>query len=101
MSVILTTQFKHSQFIQAAGKAGALKEQVTKRGVPPHPPPRPPQVLQPGFMEHVTSDLSHAYTVVFVVAVGFALTTLIPAVLLPKKPAANAPARPTIPALAP
>jgi MFS transporter, DHA2 family, multidrug resistance protein len=101
MSVILTTQFKHSQFIQAAGKAGALKEQVTKRGVPPHPPQLPPQVLQPGFMEHVTSDLSHAYSVVFVVAVGFALTTLIPAVFLPKKPAVDAPARPTIPALAP
>jgi hypothetical protein len=52
-------------------------------------------------MHHVTSDLSHAYTVVFVVAVGFALTTLIPAVFLPKKPAADAPGRPTIPAVAP
>jgi MFS transporter, DHA2 family, multidrug resistance protein len=101
MSVILTSQFKHSQFIQAAGKAAALKQEVTKRGVPPHPSQLPPQVLQPGFMDHVTSDLSHAYTVVFVVAVGFALTTLIPAVFLPKKPAADAPAQPTIPALAP
>jgi hypothetical protein len=101
MSVILTSQFKHSQFIQAAGKAGALKEQVTKRGVPPHPSQLPPPVLQPGLMHHVTSDLSHAYTVVFVVAVGLALTTLIPAALLPKKPAANTPGRPAIPALAP
>ncbi|HEY1442374.1 MAG TPA: DHA2 family efflux MFS transporter permease subunit, partial [Mycobacterium sp.] len=101
MSVILTSQFKHSQFIQAARKAAALKEEVTKRGVPPHPSQLPPQVLQPGFMDHVTSDLSHAYTVVFVVAVGFALTTLIPAVFLPKKPAEDAPGQPTIPALAP
>ena len=101
MSVILTSQFKHSQFIQAARKAAALKEEVTKRGVPPHPSQLPPQVLQPGFMDHVTSDLSHAYTVVFVVAVGFALTTLIPAVFLSKKPAADAPGQPTIPALAP
>jgi MFS transporter, DHA2 family, multidrug resistance protein len=101
MSVILTSQFKHSQFIQAAGKAAALKEEVTKRGVPPHQSQLPPQVLQPGFMDHVTSDLSHAYTVVFVVAVGFALTTLIPAMFLPKKPAADAPGQPTIPALAP
>jgi len=101
MSVILTSQFKHSQFIQAAGKAAALKKEVTKRGVPLHPSQLPPQVLQPGFMDHLTNDLSHAYTVVFVVAVGFALTTLIPAVFLPKKPAADAPGQPTIPALAP
>jgi DHA2 family multidrug resistance protein len=101
MSVILTSQFKHSQFIQAARKAAALKEEVTKRGGPPHPSQLPPQVLQPGFIDHVTSDLSHAYTVVFVVAVGFLLTTLIPAMFLPKKPAADAPGRPTIPALAP
>jgi hypothetical protein len=59
-----------SQFIQAAGKAAALKEEITKHGVPPHPPQPPPQVLAPGFMDHVTSDLSHAYTVVFVVAVA-------------------------------
>jgi MFS transporter, DHA2 family, multidrug resistance protein len=100
MSVILTSQFNHSPFIQAAGKAAALKGEVTKRGLPPHPSP-PPQALAPGFMDHVTSDLSHAYTVVFVVALGFALTTLIPAVFLPKKPAADAPAQPAIPEPAP
>ena len=90
-----------SQFIQAAGKAAALKEEITKHGVPPHPPQPPPQVLAPGFMDHVTSDLSHAYTVAFVVAVGFALTMLIPAAFLPKKPAAEVPGQPAIAALAP
>ena len=98
MSVILTSQFNHSQFIQAAGKSATLKEEITKHGVPPHPPP---QVLAPGFMDHVTSDLSHAYTVVFVVAVGFALTMLIPAAFLPKKPAADVPGQPAIAAPAP
>jgi hypothetical protein len=39
--------------------------------------------------------------VVFVVAVGFALTTLIPAVFLPKKPVVDVPGQPAIPALAP
>jgi MFS transporter, DHA2 family, multidrug resistance protein len=97
MSVILTSQFNHSQFIQAAGKATALKEEITKHGVPPHPP----QLLAPGVMDHVTSDLSHAYTVVFVVAVSFALTVLIPAAFLPKKPAAEVPGQPAIAALAP
>jgi DHA2 family multidrug resistance protein len=96
MSVILTTQFNHSQFIQAAGKAAALKRGLTKRGAPPDPSQLPPQVLQPGFMDHVTSDLSHAYTVVFVLALGFALTTLIPAAFLPKEPAAEVPGKAAI-----
>ena len=100
MSVILTSQFNHSPFIQAAGRVAALKQELSKRGMPHHPA-LPPQALQPGFMDHVTSDLSHAYPVVFVVAVGFALTTLIPAVFLPKKPAADVPGQPAIPALAP
>ena len=97
MSVILTSQFNHSPFIQAAGKAAALKQEATKRGPPPHPS----QVLAPGFMDHVTSDLSHAYTVVLVVALGFVLMMLIPAVFLPKKPAADAPSQPAIPEPAP
>jgi MFS transporter, DHA2 family, multidrug resistance protein len=99
MSVIRTSQFNRSQFIRAAGKVVGLKQELTKRGVPAHP--SQPQVLAPGFLDHVTSDLSHAYTVVFVVAVGFALTTLIPALLLPKKPAADVPGQPPVPALAP
>ena len=66
-----------------------------------YPSQLPPQVLAPCFMDHVTSDLSHAYTVVFVVALGFALTTLIPALFLPKKPAADMTDQPAIPALAP
>jgi hypothetical protein len=69
--------------------------------VPPHPPQPPPQVLAPGLMDHVTSDLSHAYTVVFVVAVGFALSVLIPAAFLPKKPSADMPGQPAIAAPAP
>jgi MFS transporter, DHA2 family, multidrug resistance protein len=68
------------------------KEEATKRGVPPNSSQLPTQALQPGFMAHVTSDLSHACTVVFVVAAGFVLTTLIPAAFLPKKAAADLPA---------
>jgi MFS family permease len=101
MSVILTSEFNHSEFIQAAGRVAALKQELSNRGLPHHPPRLPPQALQPGFMDHVTSDLSHAYTVVFVVALGLALTTLIPAAFLPKKPAADVPGQPAIPAPAP
>jgi hypothetical protein len=100
MSVILTSQFNHSPFIQAAGRVASLKQELSKHGMPHHPA-LPPQALQPGFMDHVTRDLSHAYTVVFVVALGLALTTLIPAIFLPKKPAADVPGQPAIPALAP
>jgi EmrB/QacA subfamily drug resistance transporter len=100
MSVILTSQLKHSQFIQAADKAAALKVEATKSGVPLRPSQLPPQVLQPGFVDQVTNDLSHAYTVVFVVAVALALTALISAGFLPAKPAAAPPYQPAIPALA-
>jgi MFS transporter, DHA2 family, multidrug resistance protein len=58
MSVILTSQFNRSQFIRAAGRVAALKQELAKRGVPPHPSQLPPQVLAPGFMDHVTSDLA-------------------------------------------
>ena len=67
------------------------KEEATKRGVPPNSSQLPTQALQPGFMAHVTSDLSHAHAVVFVVAAGFVLTPLIPAAFLPKMPAADLP----------
>jgi DHA2 family multidrug resistance protein len=99
MSVILTSQFNRSEYIGAAGKAVALQEEAAKRHVPPDPTQLPPQMLQPDFMQHVAHDLSHAYTVVFVVAVGFVLTTLIPAAFLPKKPAQVAPGGQPAPAL--
>jgi hypothetical protein len=42
-------------------------------------------VLQPDFMQRVVHDLSHAYAVVFIVAVGFVVLTLVPAAFLPKR----------------
>jgi hypothetical protein len=68
------------------------RKKPPKRGVLPNSSQLPPQALQPGFMAHVTSDLSHAHAVVFVVASGFVLTPLIPAAFLPKMPAADLPA---------
>ena len=88
MSVILTNQFNHSQYIGAATKMAALRQEAAKRGVPPDPTQFPPQALVPDFMQLVTHDLSRAYTVVFVVAVCLVLSTLVPASFLPKKPAA-------------
>ena len=51
-------------------------------------------------MEHVTHDLSHAYAVVFVVAVCLVALTYIPASFLPKKPAPTPSGEPITPVLA-
>jgi EmrB/QacA subfamily drug resistance transporter len=85
MSVILTSQFNRSEYVPAANQAAALREEATRRGQPPDPAQLPPQVLQPDFMQRVMHDLSHAYAVVFIVAVGFVLLTLVPAAFLPKR----------------
>ena len=96
MSVILTSQFNRSGYIAAAGKAAALRQEAAKRGTPPDPTQLPPKVLEPNFMVHVTHDLTHAYALVFAVAVGFVLATLIPAAFLPKKPAEFVSAQPAL-----
>jgi EmrB/QacA subfamily drug resistance transporter len=97
MSMILTSQFNRSQYITAANKAAALRQEAARHGVPPDPTKLPPQVLAPNFLQHMTNDLSHAYTVVFVVAVCLVAATLIPAIFLPKEPAieSGAPMTPT------
>jgi MFS transporter, DHA2 family, multidrug resistance protein len=99
MSVILTNQFNHSTYITAANKVAALQEEAARQGVPPDPTQFPPQALAPGFMQMVTHDLSHAYTVVYVVAVGLVLATFLPASFLPKRPAASTSDEPMAPAL--
>jgi hypothetical protein len=96
MSVILTSQFNRSEYVTAAGKAAALRQEAGKRGTPRDPTQLPPNVLEPNFMAHVTHDLTHAYAVVFAVAVGFVLATLIPAAFLPKRPAEFVSARPAL-----
>jgi EmrB/QacA subfamily drug resistance transporter len=93
MSVILTSQFNRSPYVAAAAHAATVQADAAKHGVPPDLSRMPPLALQQDFMQRVTADLSHAYTVVFVVAVGFVLLTLIPASFLPKKPVAG-PTRP-------
>ncbi len=100
MSVILTNQFNHSRYIAAANKVAALQAEAAKQGVPPDPTQFPPQALAPDFTHSVTHDLSHAYTVVFAVAVFLVLTTFIPASFLPKKPASIPSGEPMTPALA-
>jgi EmrB/QacA subfamily drug resistance transporter len=96
MSVILTSQFNRSEYVAAAGKAAVLQQEAAKRGRSPDPTQLPPKVLEPNFTAHVTHDLTHAYAVVFAVAVGFVLATLIPAAFLPKKPPEIVSAQPAL-----
>jgi EmrB/QacA subfamily drug resistance transporter len=91
MSVILTNQFNRSENVVAANKVAALQEQATRTGQPPDPTKFPPQALTPDFMQNVTHDLSHAYFVVFAVAVGLIAMVYLPASFLPKKPPTVAP----------
>lgn len=91
MSVILTNQFNRSENISAANKMAILQQNAAKSGVPVDPSAIPRPTLAPYFMSNVQHDLSHAYAVVFVVAVVLVALTLIPAAFLPKKPAALPP----------
>ena len=100
MSMILTNQFNRSDNIAIAGKLATVQEEAAAPAVRPTPTQIPPQALAPDFMHNVMHDLSHAYTVVFVVAVGLVLLTLLPASFLPKKPAQTAPGQAPTPIMA-
>lgn len=100
MSVILTNQFKQSDNIMAANQVAALQDQAARTGQPPNPTAFPPQAQAPDFLHAVSHDLSHAYFVVFAVAVGLVATVFIPASFLPKKPPQAVPGQEPAPVLA-
>jgi EmrB/QacA subfamily drug resistance transporter len=86
MSVILTKQVNRSDTISAASRAAALQEQANASGRPLNPSALPPEALRPGFAQQVLHDLSHAYTIVFLVAALMIAAAYVPAAFLPKKP---------------
>ncbi len=87
MSVILTNQFNRSENITAANELASLRQQAATSGMPVDQSAIPPQALAPNFSGNVLHDLSHAYTLVFVIACALVMFTFIPASFLPKKPA--------------
>ncbi|MGH7043916.1 MAG: MFS transporter [Acetobacteraceae bacterium] len=89
MSVILTNQFIRSENITAANKLATLQQRAATTAVPVDPSAIPPRTLAPGFSAGLLHDLSHAYTTVFVIAVGLITLTIIPAVFLPRQPASQ------------
>jgi MFS transporter, DHA2 family, multidrug resistance protein len=85
-SVILTSQFNRSANVAAANKLTALKVQAVNGGAPVPRSAMPPQALLPDFVHNVMRDLSHGYTVVFLIVAGLVALTFIPAVFLPRRP---------------
>lgn len=85
MSVILTGQFNRSVSITASQQAAASQETAAGLGGPPDPSQLPAQIFAPHFMEQLAADLSHAYAVVFVVAVCVVASAGIPALFLVRK----------------
>ncbi len=92
MSVLLTNQVLRSKDVSAANKIEVLQQEAARRGVAPNPAAIPRRALAPEFPGNVLHDLSHAYTMVFLVAVALAVLAYIPAAFLPKEPVAPGPA---------
>jgi EmrB/QacA subfamily drug resistance transporter len=86
LSVVASSQFNRSANITAANKFAILQHAADRRGVPLDPSAIPPQVHAPDFASAVLHDLSHAYAVVFAVAVVLVTLAYIPVALLLKKP---------------
>jgi hypothetical protein len=82
--VILTGPINRSDALAAANKAAAL-ESARRSGRPVNPASVPPEVLHPGFAQQVAHDLSHAYTLVFVVSALLIALAYVPAAYLPRK----------------
>jgi EmrB/QacA subfamily drug resistance transporter len=89
MSTILTNQFNRNENISAANKLALLQQKAAATGVPVDQSAIPGQTLAPGFSGNVLHDLSHAYALVFVIAVVLVVSTFVPAAFLPKKPASD------------
>lgn len=90
MAVILTNEFNRNDSIAAANKLTELQLDASRRGVQVDPSAIPRATLAPDFAHTVVNGLSHAYTIVFVLAVVLIASTIIPAMFLPKKPAVHA-----------
>jgi hypothetical protein len=86
MSMVLTSQFNRSENISAANQLARADQDAVRRGMPADPSAIPQRTLAPDYAANLLHDLSHAYTLVLVIAVTLVATTLIPASFLPKTP---------------
>jgi MFS transporter, DHA2 family, multidrug resistance protein len=94
MSVILTSQINRSDALAAASKAAALQDAARTSGTPVDPAALPPEVLSPDFAQQVAHDLSHAYTLVFVISTVLIAMAYLPTAFLPRTPVRESQAAP-------
>jgi MFS transporter, DHA2 family, multidrug resistance protein len=94
MSVILTSQINRSDALAAANKAAALQDAARTSGTPVDPAALPPEVLSPDFAQQVAHDLSHAYTLVFVISTVLIAMAYLPTAFLPRTPVRESQAAP-------
>jgi EmrB/QacA subfamily drug resistance transporter len=85
MAVILTNEFNHNAYITTANKLASSQDEAARRGQPIDPSAIPRQTVSPDFADNLMHSLSHAYTVVYVLAVALVALTIIPASFLPKR----------------
>jgi EmrB/QacA subfamily drug resistance transporter len=97
MSVILTKQFNRSETISTANALAIQRGNATKRGTPHDPSAVSRQGLDPDFTSRLMHDLSHAYTLVIVVAIILVALMFLPAAFLPRKPVSTVAAQPPAP----
>jgi EmrB/QacA subfamily drug resistance transporter len=86
MAVILTNQSHAEELLAAANRVGEAQLGAGKHSLPVDPSRLPRQPITPDLASHLSDQLAHAYTVVFVLAVVLVAFTIIPAAFLPKKP---------------
>jgi EmrB/QacA subfamily drug resistance transporter len=90
MSVILTSQFNRTS-VSAEEKIAGVQQDSARRGVLIDASAISPRGLNPDLSGTLLHDLSHAYSVVFAVAVVLMALTIIPSAFLPKKPLVSLP----------
>jgi EmrB/QacA subfamily drug resistance transporter len=84
LAVLLTHQLNHSEAITTANQVAQL--QADSHGAHLDPATVPAAALSPGFHHQVITELSHAYTLVFLTVVAVAALTCLPATRLRRSP---------------
>jgi MFS transporter, DHA2 family, multidrug resistance protein len=100
MSTILTDQLNRSTKVPGTGNTATQMRLTTGSTLPPNLSSNPSRQMVPSnLMEHINHGLSHAYAVVFAVAVVLVVFAITPALFLSKKSARPLPTASTTPVL--
>ncbi|WP_242670166.1 DHA2 family efflux MFS transporter permease subunit [Mycobacterium decipiens] len=85
VSVILASQLNRGENNSGTNEIAILQDSPARRGTSVDQPVMPGQPLSPALPDNLLHDLSHAYSVVFVVAVVLVGLVFVPLALLPRR----------------